>query len=60
MTHRPYTSRRVSLRPDLSDPTLVGAWQSRPIGGRMVDLTAGAHHGTPTGGNSTASTATTW
>lgn len=53
MTTRPYTKRFVELRPDLSDPSLVGAWQSRPIGGRMVDLTAGAHHGVPTGGNST-------
>lgn len=46
MTTRPYTKRFVDLRPDLSDPSLVGAWGCKAVGNQMVDLTPYGHSGT--------------
>lgn len=40
-----YSKRFVDLKPDLSDPSLVGAWDLRNADNKVVDLTKGGNNG---------------
>lgn len=42
-----YSKRFVDLKPDLSDPSLVGAWGMKPANNKLVDLSRGNHNGIP-------------
>jgi hypothetical protein len=45
-----YSKKFVDIKPDLKDPSLVGAWGMRNVDGKLVDVTGLGNDGTP--GNS--------
>lgn len=44
-----WSSVSVDLFPDLTDPSLVGAWMCDPASGKMIDLTVSGNDGTISG-----------
>lgn len=47
MSTQSYSKAFVDIRPDIKDPSLVGAWDLRNIDGKLVDLTSLGNDGTP-------------